>query len=199
MNPRGSDVAGRRAILRTVSGLMAGALISMPLRATQPADNGHGPVKPPRPMPDIPMLRTDDVSVPLPLLMRGHLSAVQLIFTHCSTICPIQAAIFQRVQLLLPDQIMHGTQLVSISIDPSNDTPAALQTWLTRMHAKPGWVGAVPSEKDLPVLQSLFGLGRDALDTHTTQVHIVDRNGCLVWHTYELPPAESIAEILRKG
>ena len=72
----------------------------------------------------------DGVTTTLPRLLAERATALQVMFTACTTTCPIQGAIFARVQKLIPDQVAHGIQLVSLSVDPAHDTSAALARWL---------------------------------------------------------------------
>jgi protein SCO1/2 len=67
-------------------------------------------------------------------------SAVMLnfIFTTCTTICPVMSSTFQQVQEKLgKDQ--KAVRLVSVSIDPENDTPAKLKQYAARYKAGPQW------------------------------------------------------------
>jgi protein SCO1/2 len=88
--------------------------------------------------------------------------------------------------------------LVSLSIDPRVDTPRAMRAWLDRFEAREGWLAVAPRPEDLDRIFELFGQGRDAVDSHATQVNIIDRQGDLVFRTPELPSADSIANILRR-
>jgi protein SCO1 len=158
----------------------------------------HGPVKPPIRAPDISITRFDGVSTSLLALANHHATAVQLMFTGCSTTCPMQGAIFEQAQKMLSDHAARGIQLLSLSVDPQNDSPEALTAWLRRFHAGPGWIAAAPQLKDVERVRSFFGRGRSALDNHTTQVQVLNRDGLLVWRTFELPAAEEIARILQR-
>ena len=131
-------------------------------------------------------------------LLQGRATALHLMFTGCSTVCPIQGAVFQRVQELLPDQLAPSRQLLSLSIDPLGDTPAAMSAWLRRFKAQDGWIAAAPAPRDLDRILELFGQGRNAVESHSTQVNIINRQGELVWRTPQLPSAESIADLLRR-
>ena len=159
----------------------------------------HGRVDPPVPIPDIPVRRAGDgASAGLAGLLRGRATALHLMFTGCSTVCPIQGAIFERVQELLPELESRGIQLMSLSIDPLADTPRAMQVWLRRFEAREGWIAVAPDPKDLDRVLDLFGQGRDAVEAHATQVNIIDRRADLVFRTPELPSADAIAGILRR-
>ena len=189
----------RRRILRgafaTAATTMAGGWRS---RAQTPGNAHDGRINPPRPVPDIPLRCADGASTSLGTQLQGRATALHLIFTQCTTTCPIQGAIFKRVQDLLADQTAHALQLLSLSIDPESDTPEALQQWLVRFRARPGWVAAAPRIEDLAAIRSFFGDGGRAVGNHTTQVHIIDRHGAWIWRTFDLPSADSIAAILQK-
>jgi protein SCO1/2 len=170
-----------------------------PHASAAPVAADHGRVEPCVPIPSIPVRRAgDEAWVDLAALLRGRATALHLMFTGCSSVCPIQGAIFERVQALLPDQQARGIQLMSLSIDPLNDTPHAMRTWLERFEARDGWIAVAPMPKDLDGLLDLFGQGRNALETHATQVNIIDRRADLVFRTPELPSADAIANILRR-
>jgi protein SCO1 len=161
-------------------------------------ERDHGLINPPLAVPDIALVRHDGVATSLPKLAAGHATGLQLMFTECMTTCPMQGAIFEKVQKLLPDMAARGIQLASLSIDPKNDNPAALSAWLQRFHAGAVWIGAAPDSQDLEQLKTFFGRGRGASDDHSTQVHILNREGRLVWRTFELPSPEEIAALLRR-
>jgi protein SCO1/2 len=158
----------------------------------------HGRVDPPVPMPAIALRCADGTSTNLAALLRGRATALHLMFTTCSTVCPIQGAIFARVQSLLPDQDARGIQLLSIGIDPGSDSPPSMRAWLKRYDARAGWTAAAPESDGLDAVLGLFGQGRNAVENHTTQVNIIDRKANLVFRTPPLPSPDSLAELLRR-
>jgi protein SCO1 len=158
----------------------------------------HGRIRPPVAPPNLPLIRNDGTATTLGALLDHRATALQVMFTACTTTCPIQGAIFERVQKLLPDQIARGVQLVSLSVDPRRDTAPTLASWLRRFHARSGWIAAAPREQDVEQVREFTGKGRSASDNHSTQVQILNREGLLVWRTGELPEAEEIAALLRR-
>jgi protein SCO1/2 len=161
-------------------------------------NSDHGRIKPPAPVPDVSLLQYDGTTITLPRMTLGHATAVQLMFTTCTTTCPIQAAIFQRVQTLLPNMAEKKIQLLSLSINPEDDNVGSLAGWRHRFNAGPEWIAAAPSVADIPAIQSFFGQTKGNFADHSTQVNIVDRHGRLVWRTNELPTSQEIAAILGK-
>ncbi|WP_404823855.1 SCO family protein [Burkholderia seminalis] len=162
-----------------------------------PINYHGGRITPPVPVPDVPVHLADGRATRLHALLNGRVTALQLFFTGCSSTCPIQGAVFQRVQALLGVQAKPGVQLLSLSINPLEDTALRMHAWLARFGARPGWMAAAPELKDVDALQAFFGGGVTGLDNHSTQVQIIDRRGALIWRTYELPAAESLVDILR--
>jgi protein SCO1/2 len=191
----------RAVLLEGASFLVAPSWMGPAAVPTAPAPVGvdeHGRVNPPRPPPDVPVLCHDGKRTSLRALVRGRVTAFHPMFTSCAATCPIQGAVLAKVQKLLPDRAARGIQIVSLSIDPRRDTPEALQAWLARFRAGPGWIAAAPvAESDLPALRAFSGPGRNAADPHTTRVLVINRQGLLVWRTFDLPDAAEIADVLR--
>nr|WP_311767616.1 SCO family protein [Burkholderia sp. Bp8998] len=156
-----------------------------------------GRIKPPVLVPDWPVRTAQGRETNLRALLVGRVTALQLFFTGCSAICPIQGAVFQRVQTLLGARA--DVQLLSLSMDPLSDTPDRMRAWLGRFDARPGWIAAAPELRNVDAVQTLFGGGMTGLDNHGTQVHLIDRHGQLIWRTYELPSAETVAALLKQA
>jgi protein SCO1/2 len=165
---------------------------------TASPNSDHGRIKPPVPVPDVPLLRNDGTKTTLPGITLGHATAIQMMFTTCTTTCPIQAAIFGRVQTLLPGMAASRIQLLSLSVDPEDDNAHALSSWRARFHAGPNWLAAAPAPTDTARIQRFFGQSAGSFASHSAQVNIVDRQGRLVWRTNELPTSQEIATILSK-
>ncbi len=179
-----SDLISRRSFLQAA--VVAPQLIG-----------AHGKINPSVPVPDIELLMCNGVRTRLLHLIEGRATAVHLMFTACSTTCPIEAATFRKVQESMAGMEKNGIQLLSLTMDPEDDTPATLRAWLRHYHAGPAWVAAAPAPRDLPKVQAFFGKGNDSLD-HSTQVHILNRSGSLAWRTAEFPTPGEIAAILRR-
>jgi protein SCO1 len=80
---------------------------------------------------------------------------MQFIFTSCSTICPLLGAAFSGLQKRLgPDP--NTARLVSISIDPENDTPARMRDFLRKFDAKPNWTFLTGARDDIRRVAKAF-------------------------------------------
>ncbi|MBV8199236.1 MAG: SCO family protein [Acidobacteria bacterium] len=87
------------------------------------------------PIPDVALVDQDGAAVRLQAeLGRPGPVLLQFIFTTCATVCPALSGAFAAAQERLPD-----TRLLSISIDPEEDTPARLAAYGRRLRAGPRW------------------------------------------------------------
>ncbi len=197
MSSRARDTGWTRR--KVLSGLVGAVTLSSEAAGQRVPSDHDSRVSPARPVPDIPVTCDDGQTAALVSLLKEHVTALQLVFTECTTTCPIQAATFAQVQELIPDQARRSIQLLSLSIDPAVDTPAALHAWLKRAHARAGWAAVAPRMEDLTVIRAFFGDGARPVSNHGTRVHIINPRAELVWRTLEMPSAESIAITLRKA
>ena len=137
---------------------------------------------------------SDGRSTTLLELLNGKTTAVQLMFTGCSAICPMQGALYARIQSYLTDHAKRNIQLLSLSIDPLSDDPKALSGWLKRLDAREGWIAAAPAMAALTQMTTLFN-GRAAPDTPAARF-AVRHDGQLVWRTADLPAPRDVVDLL---
>lgn len=72
-------------------------------------------------------------------LIKDKIVVIDVMFTSCTGACPIMSTTFAKIQDRLGDRIGKDVHLISISVDPVNDTPAKLKEYAARFNAKPGW------------------------------------------------------------
>jgi protein SCO1/2 len=90
-------------------------------------------------IPNVSLVRADGKTVALPAeLDDGRPVVLNFIYTSCTTICPLSSQVFEQFQESLGAG-RGGVHMVSISIDPEQDTPARLRAYAAQFHAGPGW------------------------------------------------------------
>jgi protein SCO1 len=90
-------------------------------------------------IPDVTLVREDGKSVALPAeLDDGRPVILNFVYTSCTTICPMSSQVFQQFQEDL-GSARETVHLVSISIDPEQDTPVRLRAYARQFHAANGW------------------------------------------------------------
>lgn len=107
-------------------------------------------------MPDVTLVNQDGKKVRFKTLVESNKPVIiDFIYGTCTTICPILSAGYANLQRKLgPDSTK--VQLVSISIDPENDTPKVMKDYLKRYQAKPGWEFLSGSRKDIDRVMNAF-------------------------------------------
>ncbi|TLY96274.1 MAG: SCO family protein [Gammaproteobacteria bacterium] len=89
--------------------------------------------------PAVMLVRADGKSVSLPHeLDDGRPVLLNFIFTTCSSICPLTSRTLEEFQDKLGPEAAR-IHLMSISIDPEQDTPSRLSDYARKFHAGPEW------------------------------------------------------------
>lgn len=70
---------------------------------------------------------------------RGHRALISFVFTSCSSFCGLQSAMLAALQTRLAPRLGRDVVLISLSIDPLHDDPAALQTFASNFEPGPHW------------------------------------------------------------
>lgn len=110
--------------------------------------------------------------------LNGKIWIADFIFTNCTGSCPRMTSRLARIQPLLAE--FPDVRLVSFSVDPKRDTPAALADYARRYRAQPGlWFFLTGDQKTLDALdRRSFMLGNvDGSLEHSTRFVLVDRQG----------------------
>lgn len=111
-------------------------------------------------IPAVDLIDTDGAAVPLAKVLDGDNPVMlNFIFTSCGAICPVMSSTFASIQAELgPKQ--RDLILVSISIDPEQDTPKALKNYARHYGAGPRWKMLTGSAGDSVAVQRAFNAYR---------------------------------------
>jgi protein SCO1 len=91
-------------------------------------------------------------------LVQGKTVAINFIFTTCTTICPPMTANFANVQKKMIERGVKNLHIISVSVDPENDTPAKLKSYAAMFNAQPGWTFVTGSRSELEQLWNAFSI-----------------------------------------
>lgn len=107
-------------------------------------------------MPDVTLVNQDGKRVKFKNLINSDKPVVvDFIYGTCTTICPVLSAGYANLQRKLGPNSAN-VQLISISIDPENDTPKVMKEYLKRYQAKPGWDFFTGSRADIDAVMRAF-------------------------------------------
>jgi protein SCO1/2 len=128
-------------------------------------------------VPDIQLVRDDGKKVSLRAEMNdGRAAVVNFIFTTCSSFCPLSSQTFSQLQDQLGPDAAH-VHLMSISIDPEQDTPARLRAYAHKFGAGPGWQYYTGTSAASLAAQRAFGAYRGDKMSHTPLTLMRAANG----------------------
>ena len=100
-------------------------------------------------IPDVVLVNQDGAKVHFKKYIETDKPVIlDFIYGTCTTICPVLSAGYASLQKKLGADV-ENVRLVSITIDPENDTPKVLKEYLKRYHAKPGWDFLTGSRADI--------------------------------------------------
>lgn len=107
-------------------------------------------------VPDVVLVDQSGARVSLKtLLASDKVVVLDFIFGTCTTICPVLSAGYANLQQRLGPRSA-DIQLVSISIDPENDTPKVMREYLKRYRARPGWTFLTGKREDIDRAMNAF-------------------------------------------
>jgi len=90
-------------------------------------------------------------------IIGDRVVAINIVYTSCTTVCPVTTAIFAQVQQRLGERLDRDVLLLSISVDPTRDSPERLAAYARKHRARPGWVWLTGEKNNVD--QVLTGLG----------------------------------------
>lgn len=107
-------------------------------------------------MPDVTLINQDGKKVRFKTLVESDKPViVDFIYATCTTICPVLSVSYTNLQNKLKDS-PQKPRLISITIDPENDTPKIMKDYLKRYNAKPGWDFFTGSRGDIDKVMRAF-------------------------------------------
>ena len=107
-------------------------------------------------VPDVTLVNQDGKRIDLKTFLDGDKPVIlDFIYGTCTTICPVLSIGFSHFQKKMgPD--VDKVRLVSISIDPDNDTPQVMKEYLQRYNAREGWDFLTGKREDIIKVMRAF-------------------------------------------
>ncbi|MFN7055069.1 SCO family protein [Hyphomonas sp.] len=90
-------------------------------------------------------------------VLEGRTVVISFIFTTCPDACPLINATLERVQDRLRDRIGKDIVIVSITVDPENDTVAVLSDYRKKFKAMDGWIFLTGTTRNIETVSQKLG------------------------------------------
>ncbi len=95
-----------------------------------------------------------------------HLLVIHFNYTTCRAICPVGNVVMQAIDRLADDGLKRPLRLLSITIDPSTDTPARMREASAAAGASERWWWLTGAAADMERLLGRFGARAVDIQTH---------------------------------
>lgn len=128
-------------------------------------------------------------------LVKGRTVAINFIFTTCTGVCPPMSATFRRVQQKLPT-ITPPIQLISISVDPTTDTPERMREFAAKFDARPGWTFVTGDKNEIDLLLQALGVAVANKNNHTPMILIGNEVTDYWTRAYGLSSPATLIEVI---
>ena len=90
-------------------------------------------------------------------LIKGRVVMINFMFTTCTSICPRTTANLVKVEEILGERLGRNVWMISISVDPANDTPEVLRRYAAQYDTKPGWSLVTGKQSDIDQIRRKLG------------------------------------------
>lgn len=131
-------------------------------------------------------------------LIKGKTVAINFVFTTCTAICPSLAATFRRVQQEAATRGIE-VELISISVDPSTDTPERLHDFASKFKAGPGWTFVTGDKGRIDLVLQALGAAVSNKNDHTPMILIGNDSSDYWTRAYGLTSPTKIVDLLAEA
>jgi len=131
-------------------------------------------------------------------LIKGKSVAINFVFTTCTAICPSLTATFRRVQQEARTRGL-DVQLISISVDPTVDTPERLNEFAKKFKVEPGWTFVTGDKAEIDSLLQALGVAVANKNDHTPMVIIGNEVADQWTRTYGLSSPKTIVDLIQSA
>ncbi len=147
---------------------------------------------------DLPLLTQDGREVHFYTdMLKGKVVLISFIYTTCTEICPILMPNLARIQELLGDRSGRDVFLISISVDPEDDTPEALKEYGEKYGANPGWTFLTGKKENIDWVVYKLGQYSEDFEDHSMLFLLGNvQDGRWVKMRGDLPPEVVLARLL---
>lgn len=105
-------------------------------------------------------------------LLKGKTVVINFMFSTCTGSCPAMTGNLLKVQEHLGQRVGKDINMISISVDPTVDTPDALKAYAAKFKVKPGWFFLTGDKGNVDlILRKLGGYAEDK-NSHLNLLYI---------------------------
>ena len=129
-------------------------------------------------------------------LMQGKTVIIDSFFATCQGSCLPMNRNLQKVQDALGDRVGKDVYILSISVDPTVDTPPKLKAYAKNLNAKPGWYFLTGDKENVDFALKKLGQFVDNKQDHLN-IFIIGNDRTGLWKkAFGLAKSEEIVKVV---
>jgi protein SCO1 len=129
-------------------------------------------------------------------LLKGKTVIINSFFATCQGSCLPLMRNLQQVQESLGDRLGKDASIISISVDPTVDTPEALKAYAQKLKAKPGWYFLTGDKASVEFALTKLGQFVEAKESHLN-IFIIGNDRTGLWKkAFGLAKSEDIVKVV---
>jgi protein SCO1 len=113
-------------------------------------------------------------------VLKGNIVIINSFYSSCSGVCRVTIPVFKQLQESLGERVGKDVRLVSITVDPQNDTAEVLRQYAVGVGAKPGWDFLTGDKQTVDQVLYKLGLFAESKEDHSN-VFIVGNEPTGLW------------------
>lgn len=129
-------------------------------------------------------------------LLQGKTVIINSFFATCQGSCLPMMRNLEKVQEALGDRLGKDARIISISVDPTVDTPAALKAYANKLEAKPGWYFMTGDKESVDFALKKLGQFVDTKESHLN-IFIIGNEKTGLWKkAFGLAKSEELVKVV---
>jgi protein SCO1 len=129
-------------------------------------------------------------------LLRGKVVIINSFFGTCQGSCLPMSRNLERLQDALGDRVGKDVHIISISVDPTVDTPANLREYAKKLHARPGWYFLTGEKQNVGTALTKLGQYVDTRENHLNIIIIGNERTGLWKKAFALAPPGELLKVV---
>ena len=131
-------------------------------------------------------------------VIGNRIVAINFVYTTCTTVCPVVSSIFSMVQNQLAGFSDKEIALITVTVDPTRDTPHRLLSYSKSFNPGTGWSWLTGDKKTVDKALRAMGAYTSNFEDHPAMVLIGDDSKSEWFRFYGFPAPEAIEFRLRE-
>lgn len=129
-------------------------------------------------------------------LLQGKVVVISSFYGDCSGACPVIMKTLVQLQEVLGDRLGKDVHFVSVTTDPTHDTPPRLKAYADKLGARAGWFFMTGTKQNVDWALSRVGQYVEAKEQHVNVLVVGNERTGLWKKLFGLAPAEQVIRVV---